>query len=569
MLRELHIQNFALIDDLALELQPGLNVLTGETGAGKSIVIGAIGLLLGERAFAEHIRDGKERALIEGVFKLCGKASAIKEFLDDAALDSEDELVITRELSRSGRNICRVNGRIFPVSFLKELGQKLFDLHGQHQPQSLLSVENHLEMLDAFGGKALLALRSEVEKLHDKRFEILKKLQTIGCDPQERARRREILEYQIQEIEGLSPTEEEEEKLLRKRKILSNAEQLYNTAFGVYRGIYSGDEQPSLIDSLQYFCAELKKVKNYDQALESPSNLLEEANTLLTEAAYELRNYTDNLEFDPQELEKIEERLSCLQDLKRKYGGTVTEVLEFLAAAKKELSFLIESEENLEALNHELIRVEKEYTAAAERLSASRKGVGQELEKLLSFNFKALALSEARFKVGFEADDGFSPHGRDRVEFLFSANKGEPLKPLTKIISGGEMSRVMLALKSILARQDSIPTLIFDEIDTGIGGTTIRTVAEKLANLSVDHQVICVTHSPQIAAMADHHILLYKEVSGGRTLTRARLLSFTEQKKEIARMLDGNKLTDLSMEHAANLLEQGKNYKKKIKTNST
>lgn len=560
MLAYFHIRNFALIDDLSLELSPGLNVLTGETGAGKSIVIGAISLLLGERASAEQVREGKEQALIEGVFNL-RKVRALKEILSSAGL-SGDELIISREIMRSGRNTCRVNGRIFPVTFLKELSQHLIDLHGQHQHQSLLRTESHLKMLDAFGEGDFPKRCAVVEELFKNHTALIKKLSSIGSDPRERARQLELLSYQIDEIERADLSEAEEKELLKRRHVLNNAERLYLITSNIYRELHGEEDSDiSLIDTLQRASVELKKVSSDDQVLASPVNLLEEASAQLSEAVYELRDYIENIVFDPAELEKVEERLALFREIKRKYGNTIGEVLSFLGSARKEQDSLLNSEKVMESLIQKRLEIEECYDKAASVLTEARVETARRLESLLKKALAELALPGAKFVVEIKPESGYSIYGRDRVEFLFSANPGESAKPLAKIISGGEMSRVMLALKSIFACQDQIPTLIFDEIDSGIGGMTVKAVAEKLAGLGRVHQVICVTHSPQIASMAAHHIHLHKEVVEGRTLIRAIVLSPEEQRKEIARMLDGSRVNDLSLKHAASLLHKAEEHK--------
>lgn len=565
MLLQLRVTNYALIDDLTLTFNRALNILSGETGAGKSIVIGAINLLLGERANTDQIRQGQDSAFIEGMVEYNDNLKQqLTNMINDAGIEESEELIIAREVYRNGRSVARVNGRAVPAALLKEIGQKLIDLHGQHQHQSLLHPEQHLELLDAFGGDKLRKARLRVGEVYKKWQEVKKELADIGKDSSERERKVDIAAFQLKEIREANLQPGEDDDLAQREKLLANAEKLSSLVNQAYTDIYTGEETShveAVIDRLNRSVHMLQEASGIDQNLGPILELLESTAAQLDEAAHELRDYQSKLEFEPHELVNIQERLNLINNLKRKYGGSVDEVLAFAVQLEAEIERLENSEVLAEKLEQEVSELEKELESKCEELSAMRQETADHLEKVLSKALAALALPNASFKVSIDAKDSFSTDGRDRVEFLFSANPGEPVKPLARIISGGEVSRVMLALKSTLARQDLVPTLIFDEVDSGVGGATIQKVAEKLAELSNYHQVLCVTHSPQIASMADCHYRLYKDTENERTITRAAYLDNKEIRDEIARMLDGASIDQVSLQHVDNLLERAKRFK--------
>ncbi|MGM0651651.1 MAG: DNA repair protein RecN [Bacillota bacterium] len=565
MLLQLRVTNFALIDNLTLTFNHSLNILSGETGAGKSIVIGAIKLLLGERANTDQIRQGQDSAYIEGMFEYNDNLKQqLKNNMNDACIEESDELIIAREVYRSGRSVARVNGRAVPASLLKEIGQNLIDLHGQHQHQSLLHPEQHLELLDAFGGDKLRETRLRVDDIYRKWQEVKKELADIGKDSSERERKVDIAAFQLKEIRDANLQQGEDAELARREKLLANSEKLNSLVNRAYTEIYAGEETShveAIVDCLNRSVQMLQDASDIDQNLSPILELLESTAAQVDEAAHELRDYQAKLEFEPHELANIQERINLINNLKRKYGSSLEEVLGFADQLEAEIERLENSEILAEKLEQKVSELKNELRAKCEELSVIRQETAGHLEKLLGDALAALALPNATFKVNIDDKGSFSPSGKDRVEFLFSANPGESVKPLARIISGGEVSRVMLALKSTLARQDLIPILIFDEVDSGVGGTTIQKVAEKLAELSNYHQVLCVTHSPQIASMADCHYRLYKETEGKRTITRAACLDNKEVREEIARMLDGASIDQVSLQHVDNLLERARRFK--------
>ncbi len=565
MLVELRVSNFALIEDLSFNFNPGLNVLSGETGAGKSIVIGALSLLLGERATVEQIRQGRDNAYVEGLITCAGpRQKEIDHLLGQAGIEQTGELILAREVYSSGRSVARVNGRSVPVSFLKEMGKYLVDLHGQHQHQSLLRPEEHLELLDSFGGEKISASRHRLDELFLKRQELTKELADLGSSSAERERRLDVYEFQVNEINNANLQAGEDEALADREKILANAEKLWNLASGAYTDLYAGSDDglsEAVIDRLNRARYNLEEAAGIDQSLASLLEMLQSAAAQLEEVSYELRDYQSKLEFDPAELNVIQERRNLIRDLKRKYGSSIEEILDFAAQAEKEMERLRNSEETAARLEQKINDLEAQLTEESIKLRDLRQQTASNIETLLEECLGELALPDARFEARFTEKEELTAKGLDQVEFMFSANPGENVKPLTRIISGGEVSRVMLALKTILARQDLVPTLIFDEVDAGIGGSTVQAVAEKLAHLSGHHQVLCVTHSPQIAAMADCHYSLYKETVDERTLTKAALLDSGQRREELARMLNGAGIDQISLQHVDSVLERARRFK--------
>ncbi len=549
------MRDFALIDDLSLEFFEGLNVLTGETGAGKSILIGAISLILGERSSNEQIRSGAEQALVEAIFHCSPEDSQIMEQLDRYGVSPNAEIVISREISQRGRNICRINGRAVPLTALKELGGLLVDLHGQHSHQSLLKTDQHLLLLDEFGGVALAECKNGYIKEFNRLQQIRQSLQSLGMSETERERKLELLRYQRDEIMAAKLDEAEEESLRQRLMLLDNMEKLLNMANRAYGEIYEGNHNSMpVVDRLNSITAEMASLQGVDPKLPEYIMVLEEVTTALTELSHDIFAYRESLTFFPEERFEIESRLELYRRIRKKYGPTLDEALAFAEKCRQEIDFLENSTAEALALQEEEVIQYQKMEEQAFQLSSMRKKAAFLLEQGVTVALKELSMQDARFAVAFEQCEKPDRTGRDEVEFLFSSNRGEPLKPLARIISAGEMSRVMLALKSMLAAQDRIPTLIFDEIDSGIGGKTVQKVAERMARLGLNHQVICVTHSSQIACAADHHYYIYKEINDGRTCTRVRYLEDESRISEIARLLDGSSDDMLSLRHAAELL---------------
>lgn len=556
MLLYLQLKNFALVDNLSLEFFPGFNVLTGETGAGKSILIGALGLVLGDRASSEQVRSGCEQAFIEAVFSPPREYTAFEKIMTENGLPFEEEIVVSREISLSGRNLCRINGRAVPLITLKEVGSFLVDMHGQHNHQSLLRTEQHLFLLDEFGKFELSQAKSQYLSLFSRWKESLKKLQALGKNSAERKNKLELLLHQYQEIMEASLSEEEENELNRRLSILDNLEKMLLIVQRSYMEIYTGGENAaSITDKLNKITDDFISLQKIDPVMGNFAALLSEASTNLSELGHELYNYQDSLHYSPEERTEIESRLEIYRHLKRKYRATVGEILLLAEKCRGEAGQLKANEEEALFLEKECSELELKIRQAAVKLSEIRRATAQNLKMQVENTLGDLGIEGGKFSVAFKNRDVLTATGSEEVEFLFSANPGEDPKPLAKIISAGEMARVMLALKSILAEQDRIPTLVFDEIDSGIGGRTVQCVAKKMAELSRKHQIICVTHSPHIAGIANHQYHLFKEVQKGRSATRVQYLKDEGRLLEIARMLDGSN-TEITRKHAAELLKR-------------
>jgi len=551
MLAELSVRDFAIIDAIDLRLAPGFNVLTGETGAGKSILIDAVDLLLGGRADPTFVRAGAEAARIEGLFRLDERTQArIAPILEREGLEGErpDELLLGREIRREGRSICRVNGRTVSLALLKEIGQNLVDIHGQSEHLSLLRVREHLNLLDRYAG--LEEERAELAELVHQLRAVRTELEKLRRDERELARRADLLRFQVEEIESARLEPGEEEALLEERTRLANAEQLAALTSEAYALLYEGsDGANAALDLIGQALRALAALAKIDPATAEIAQAVEAASYQLDDAARTLRHYQDTIEFNPARLNQVEERLDLIRRLKRKYGDSIPDILAYARQAAAELEGLTHSEERVEVLRLEEEALLRRIGAKAERLSQARREAALRLAEGIERELTDLRMAGARFAVDIqwvEDESGvpvgerryaFDATGIDRVEFLVAPNPGEGLKPLVKIASGGETSRLMLALKTVLSRADQTPTLIFDEIDQGIGGRVGVTVGRKLWGIADAHQVLCVTHLPQLAGYGDAHFKVEKQVIGERTVTRVRELDEAGRVEELAQML--------------------------------
>jgi len=559
VLLEISIRNFALIDSVRLGLSPGLNVLTGETGAGKSIIIDAVELALGSRASTEVIRTGADKAVVDVVFDVMDSPEVGRLVAEMGLGEAADPtLVLSREVPADGRTSCRVNGRTVNLSVLRELTEHLIDIHGQHEHQSLLRPERHVDVLDAFGGDDAAALRAEVYAAYRAWQETLDEIRSLAGDERDRARRQDLLRFQADEIERAKLRDGEEEDLLGERRLLGNAEKRHEAAAQAYACLYSADSGPgSAHDQLGRALAALEEVAAVDPAVAPTLDAVRQAAVQIDEASRDVRQYRDAVFFDPGRLAEVESRLDLIASLKRKYGSTVAEVLTFGREARAELERLDNSAELLARLEGQARDRRAQLGTVAARLGELRRRLAGELEATIVTSLGDLGMKKTLFGVGLEPEDPPGPKGAEKVEFLFSPNPGEPPKPLSRIASGGEMSRVMLALKAILAETDEIGTMIFDEIDTGVGGGAAQAVGEKLATIALARQVVCVTHLARIASVADAHHLIEKETSGGRTETKVKTLGPKDRVAEVARMLAGHPPTPITLANAKEMLEQG------------
>lgn len=551
MILDLHIENFAIIDELRLRLGPGLNVLTGETGAGKSIVIDAVEVALGGRASSDYVRHGAERALVELTFT--DLAAPVPQALEDMGIPG-DELVISREVLASGRSAARLNGRSATVQMLKGAASYLIDLHGQHEHQSLLNPERHMDLLDEFGGEGILPLRHMVSQGFREVTHLKSRLGSLGTSERERAQRLDILEYQVNEINGAGLSEDEEEELLARRRVLANAERLFELCSGSFSLLHEG-QGPSCQELAGRALSLLDDASGLDPCLKEPAEDLRQVSALLQDVAGWLRRYVDAIELETGTLSEVEERLDLIARLKRKYGGNMREVLEFRDRSSREIDEMRSSEETVRSLQGQLEGAENTLVEHARELSLLRRQAAKDLEKRVTQELQGLGMPRVNLVVEFRTKEACDSRGLDDVEFMLSTNPGEPPRPLGKVASGGEMSRIMLGIKVALAEVDDIPTLIFDEVDSGIGGRAAVTVGRKLEALATRRQVICVTHLAPIASCAWDHFGVTKVLQGERTVARVDKLEGNDRLEEIARML-GGVVSETTLRHARELVSR-------------
>lgn len=565
MLLELNIENFAIIDKVHIQFSDGFNVLTGETGAGKSIIIDAVSMVLGGRAGKDYIRTGASKAVIESVFSL-NRSFDTKKLLVEFGLDDEenDTVIISRELYDTGRSVSRVNGRTVTLSMLKELTNKLIDIHGQHEHQSLLNEENHINFIDLLGKSIILDLKNRINMDYNKVKTLKNSLSGLAYDEKERARRIDLLKFQAKEIDEAELKENEEANLLDEYKILSNTEEIKSKLNSIVEVMNSSDyNQVSVIDQLNTISGYLEAVVSMDKNLEQNKETFEAAVFQLQDVIREIRNHSDNIEYDPERLKVLEDRIDLINKLKRKYGNTVQDIQVFRDEISHELDRLLNSEKEIERIENEISSIEKFIYENCEELSKKRKKIAAAIEEDITKELMQLNMPNVSFKIDFIRLDKYTRKGIDKIEFLISTNIGEPLKPLSRIVSGGEMSRIMLAFKTILAEVDNISCLIFDEIDTGISGRTAQVISEKIGQISRTHQVLCITHLPQIAAMADRHFQINKEVKDNKTTTNVSTLNDDERIDELSRLLGGVDLTDTTKKHAMEMIKMTDKIKKK------
>ncbi len=552
MLRELNIKNLAIIDDLTVKFDRGLNVLTGETGAGKSIIVDALGLALGDRAQSDLIKSGEKEASVQAYFELeQGPA------LPDIGIDISEGIMLRRTISHAGKSRAYINDTMVTLQTLAETGRALVDIHSQHEHQSLLSPDRQRQIIDSYGGH-LAELRS-VRELHAVVQTLRQEFTALTERIKERARRSDMLTFQINEIASANLKEGEQQSLEEERRILSNLSRLKDAGETAYSLLHGAEG--ACTEHLSTVISKLREMHAVDPEVGEALSMTEAAMPLLQDAAFALRSFRDRYDVDPGRIEEVDDRLECIRGLGKKYGDSIEAVLAYQKTAEEELHALQTSDERLQTLDADIRNRMVELTQAVLALSDKRKRTAKKIEGLLDRNIRDLAFSNARFKIEVkqETDDEgayrITAQGMDRLAFLFSANAGEPMKPLAKVASGGELSRVMLALKSVLADVDDMPVLIFDEIDAGVGGRTAESVGKKLIMIAKKHQLLCITHLPQIASLAAHHLRIEKIQKDNRVSVSVQELSGDKRQDEIARMLSGT-VTDISRRHAEELLEK-------------
>jgi DNA repair protein RecN (Recombination protein N) len=553
MLRNLSVRNFAIIDRLDLEFGAGFNVLTGETGAGKSILIGALNLILGARSGAEMVRGGAERATIDAVFDVAG-APHLLEVVERMGYELDDgQLFLSRDISASGKSSCRIAGRPATVAQLKELGDWLVDLHGQHEHQSLLAVSRHIDMLDDWGGKPIAGLRAQVSEAYQAAQKLRREKSELEKDARERAHLLDLYQFQVKEITDAKLIPGEDEELATEYKRVANAQKLAESAALAAESLSGGDNGGGALDALSVALRILEEATVLDETLTPALESVRSAMYELTETERDLTRYQDTIEFSPERAEQIEERLETLRALKRKYGDSIEEILQYGAETAVKLDTLSNSEERGAQLDQEIKKADKRLRELCRTLSELRCKAAQEFQSITLSELRELAMEKTRFEVRMEPGEP-TAKGTDRVEFLIATNPGEPLRPLAKVASGGEISRVMLAVKSALARQEPLPTMVFDEIDVGVGGRTASKIAEKMVALAQNAQVLCITHLAQIASRGQRQYYIEKNVIGDRTSVRVVPLTPDERVAEVARMIGGEEVTPTVIQHAREML---------------
>lgn len=552
MLTSLKIENVAIIESAAIEFGCGLNVLTGETGAGKSIVIDSINAILGERTSRDIIRTGAQSAKVYAVFEDVNER--VRNFLDENGIDCEDGvLIINRTLSREGKNVCRINGAPVTVSMLREIGGELIDIHGQHDNQSLLSPEKHCGFVDSFAGNADLI--ADYREKYGRLCEIRSKLKKLTTDESSKSQRIDFLTYQIDELEKAEITIGERDELKARKSLINNSQKVIESLNIAYEALKADGAGIDMITDAE---SEIANASAYMETLGEASEKITDIRYELEDIAETLRDAMTEVDFDPSELEDIDERLDLLYRLSKKYGDTEEEMLEYLEKARVELDNIAFSEERVKELQKQEKEALVETETAACKLTESRKTAGEKLSNAICSELEFLDMPNVRFVVKCN-DIGLTENGKDEIEFLISANAGEEPKPLAKIASGGELSRIMLAIKNVLAETDGVDTMIFDEIDTGVSGRAAQKIAMKLRSASKGRQVICVTHLAQIAAQGDVHLYISKSVSDGKTYTNIKSLIEEERVAEIARIMGGMEITKLQLESAREMLANAGN----------
>lgn len=558
MLQELSVKNFAIISSLQLDFQMGMTVLTGETGAGKSIIIDAMGLLTGGRGSSDYIRQGATKCTLEGLFSMPKNQELVNLLIELGVEMDEDSLIIQRDISTSGKNVCRVNGRIVNISNLRKVGEYLVDIHGQNEHQELMQSEKHIQMLDDFGGKDLIKIKEQFQEYYFEYRAIEKKVRDRQKNEKEFAQRMDMLQFQRDEIESAQLIVGEEEVLIEERDKLSNFQKIASALAISYGAI--NDEGASSLDNIAFAMNELASIERLDPEYKAISEAVQNSYYLLQEASGDLTRLIDGLELDENRLNEVENRLELIRQMKRKYGESVESILNYCQEITSELAEADFLEGRTEQLEELLAEKKAQVLESGIKLSEVRKKIAKTLEVSILKELKELYMERTEFEVRFlpVTSEQLTDEGIDQVEFYITTNPGEPLKPLVRVASGGELSRVMLALKTIFSKSQGITSIVFDEVDTGVSGRVAQAIADKIYQISENSQVLCITHLPQVAAVADFQYFIEKEIVGDRTETKVRILDMTERINEIARMLAGSEITKLTVEHAKELLNMAK-----------
>lgn len=561
MLKTLSIWNFALIEHVQIDFDKGLNILTGETGAGKSILLGALGMVIGRRTNIDAIRSGCEFMRVEAVFTLDN--NLVKDFLTKYnILVEDDDLIITRQININGKNSVQINNCHTTMAILRQLGELLVDIHGQHANQALLKPIKQLSLIDMYDGDAIQKQKEAYLEKYYQWLQIKQKLADSKINTQEMAQRLDMLKWQINEIENAKLILDEDEKLESEIKVLANVEKISLLTQDAYKLLYEGENGKfAILSSLSQVRKDLENLAQYDENMAKVHQILDEAYFQIQDSADEIRSYGESIDYNPQKLDMMQSRLNDIDKLKRKYGNTIEEILNYLAKAKEKLTYIENYDDNLAKLEQELSLLAKDVSQEALILHELRQKSAKALEMAIMKELVSLSMADAKLVINLTLNNDFTENGADEVEILFSANLGEDLKSLAKIVSGGELSRIALALKTITAKKDDIDLMVFDEVDTGVGGKTAQMMAEKIARIALYRQVICITHLPQIAAMADAHFYISKETKNNKTFTTIDEINYDAKLAEIARMSSGIDLTQASLENAEEMLTNARKRK--------
>ena len=565
MLCELDIKNIALIEKLHIEFAKGLNALTGETGAGKSIVVDCVNLALGHRGGRELLRTGEEKACVKALFDIDTCENA-KEYLQNAGIEYDDGYVeVSREMNAQGRNSCRINGTMVPLSTLKEFASTLVDLHGQQEHQRLMNSANHVLYLDSFGGEEIENLLDDMKRAYNEYRRLKKEMDQLQSDERELALKIDVYNMQHREISAARLRADEENELIQKSRLYENAEKLSENMRIAYERLYAGGKSLSAQDSIKKALDAVRAIGDLDPAYADLASRLEETLYTVKDIGYEVQSIYEDLSFDPAEAERVQDRLELIRKLKRKYGPEIADVIAYDKKISEELQKIENIDDSRAELEDACQKAQAQMHTCAEKLSEARKRSAGQMETLIMAQLKDLGMANTVFKVEFRPKGEINAGGMEEIEFMASTNPGEPMKPLSAVASGGEISRFMLALKVILAENDGIETMIFDEIDTGVSGRMAQTVGEKMSLLGKNKQVICVTHLAQIAALADTQFVVEKTVQDGRTGSDVHRLGEEGRLGEIARLISGAESAEMSLEHARNMLDSAQERRKAIR----
>ncbi|ARC85222.1 DNA repair protein RecN [Clostridium argentinense CDC 2741] len=563
MLLQLNIKNFALIEELSIDFEEGFNVLSGETGAGKSILIDAINYVLGGKFNKNLIRAGEEKTIVEAIFAIDNEKT--KNILDTLEIDYDDVIVLTRESFNTGKSVAKVNNKTLILSKIKLISEVLLDIHGQHENQNLLDNSNHINYVDAFGSDKIEDLLKSYKENYDKLSSIEKKISDLKGNNNQREKNMDFIKFQIDEINNINPKLGEDEELEERFSFLSNAEKIEKSLLSSYNLLKNNLEEGfSVIDGLSYVIRELRTIENHKTEIKNISNALEECFYLIEQNIDEIRTLKDSIYYDEKELEFVNSRMYQLGVCKKKYGETITDVLNYKSDLEKRFDELFNSGEIIEKLEKEKVQLVDIMQKQTLNIHHMRVEISEQLEKNIKKELDYIGLDKSTFKIEIIHTTELLSNGSDKVQFNISTNPGQPLQPLEEIVSGGELSRIMLALKTVFVDKDEIPTVIFDEIDTGISGRIAQRVGEKMYLISKNHQVFCVTHLPQIASMADYNYLITKESLENTTYTNVTKMSKEDKKYEIARMIGGSEVTKLTLDNSEEMIEMANILKRNI-----